>query len=341
MSTASAQVPFRERKLHAKEQEKPAPGRRGYGRNMKFANREPVPDLKFPATTQEAIKQMNGMIMFFSEEFVDKAYKCHLTRDDIVHFGRLGVLEAYARFDPSKQIQFSTYCGWWIRAKMRRNVEREKKNMLSFSAESIYKDCLAAYYTYKEKGDPSRLTSNARKTYDELKSGRRSAEKTEKWLFRRELDLTNANEPISLEEPLCPDSDLCLNDVVKSPTGVNETAYDFEILEERILHHLKSVISARWGSPEEETMGERARVIFTKRTMLDEDTGALKLSELAELFNITKERVRQLELILLQDIIPKLNADPVVREYLDYYSINADPLVRKIKNNHRFKSIRA
>ncbi len=341
MSTASAQIPFRERKLHTKEQEPPARERGRFGRNMKFANREPVPDLRFPATTKEAIKQMNGMIIFFSEEFIDKANKCQLTRNDLLHFGRLGVLEAYARFDPSKGIQFSTYCGWWIRAKIRRNVDRERKNMLSFSAESIYKDRLAAYYVYKEKGDPSRLTKFARKTYDELKSGRRSVKKTEKWLFRRELDLKNANEPISLEEPMCPDSDLCLRDMVKSPNGVDETAYDLEVLVGRILYQLESVIRARWDDPEEEAMRERARVIFTKRTMLDEDTGALKLAELAELFDITKERVRQVELTLLQDIIPRLNADPVVREYLDYYSIDAEPVIEKIKNNYRFKSIRA
>lgn len=62
---------------------------------------------------------MEGMIYMFAQKYLVFVYHGKLGLDDLVQEGRLGVMKAHEKFDPSINPHFPTYAGYWIRAYIR------------------------------------------------------------------------------------------------------------------------------------------------------------------------------------------------------------------------------
>jgi RNA polymerase sigma factor (sigma-70 family) len=71
-------------------------------------------------TPEQAIAKVDGLVYKTALKYRAFVYHGKLDLQDLVQAGRMGVLEANKRFDPSINPNFATYAGWWIRAHIRK-----------------------------------------------------------------------------------------------------------------------------------------------------------------------------------------------------------------------------
>ena len=244
---------------------------------------------------ESALHELTKAYMRLVISMASKFRHYGLPLPDLVQEGNVGLMQAAARFEPSREVRFSTYASWWIRSSIQDYVLRNwsiVRTGTTSAQKSLFFNLRRLRAKIDDTGDGIMTQQNKAWVSEHLGVPMRDVEN-----MAARLSATDR----SLNAPMNVDGDAQWQDLLPDESA----SPDVEVMEARDTERRKE-----WIAEALESLNDRETLIIRKRR-LSEDT--VTLESLGRELGISKERVRQIEhkaLLKLRKSLESIVGDP-------------------------------